>query len=1071
MLKCSSLLSYVVFSVCLFLGGAKPSASASEQLQLYVTPAASLTCPGKPCATLSHYITFWDNYHHDGVNTSSIAMLFMKGVHTAPRGSQLSIKTSGLTMKGNMSEVRFLNLTVTSSVTLNMANLTFYESELRFLSADLELPLTFEISSTKLSRSDLIVVSPLATGCIEDTVFSPGTQVYLIEAAEVKLTRCVSHGTITAAPVDNITIEDSEFYKNGFTAYNSNVYLVGTSQFMNNKNSALVAYYSIVTLAGNVTFRNNFGTRGGALALYSSTITITNGTNVSFSRNSARDTGGAIHVEPFMGRNGILAYPFVRRSCFYQLLDCASGGEYSISFVNNSAPIGGNDIYGASLMDDCFVDDDSDYGGYCTSFNAMKFFHFLGNSSTSSISSSPTRVCVCDSIGRPQCSNISYIFLDRTIYPGETFSLPVAMVGGDFGQTVGVVYTGFFLPSNSSQSSSSSSSSFHPSTQHNQMIDDSSMCGEVSFTLYSAEEAVILYLRASFGLVSEDAYDRARLEQQISNFETNRFIQYDLLNTPVFINVSLLPCPPGFALLEGGNDNLPGCDCYPVLSENGVKCDIINGTGYMHIPWNNTMWVATHESGIIYGQLCPPSHCDGTNKWFNVESDPDVQCAFNHAGQLCGGCRDGYSLALGSSNCVKCSNNNNLALLLFFAAAGPILVLLISVLNLTVTQGMINGLIFYANIVWAYQSILIPERDVGYLRFLSVFIAWLNLDFGIQACFFNGLTAFWRSWLQYLFPLYTAALFFLGVRFSSKLSKLFGSRSVPTLATLLFLSYAKLLRIIITAMKLTDLATYPENRTISVWAVDGNLVYGHFPHIFLLLVALACLIFLWVPYTFILFLMQWLRKVDHHRPLKQLAKYKPVYDAYFAPLKDRHHYWFGALLLSQGALLLVSSLTLQTVPAVGVLVLLGVLMLLLSYMNCMQVYKRQLVFILESSFLINLILLVCGTLYYKYNEDARVVVTCICLTFALVKFCAIIAWEFFLMLHERVQLDKLHIRWSKSLDAVVISNHSRDSEHSVASEGESISSDYHHSPQRLECKFRDSILELDTADVKQPSTY
>ena len=825
---------------------------------------------------------------------------------------------------------------------------------------------------------------------------------------------------------------------------------------MNNENSALVAYYSTITLAGNVAFLDNTGTRGGALALYSSTISIANGTRVNFTHNSVRDTGGAIHVEPFMGRNGILTHPIIRRSCFYQLLDCASGGEYSISFVNNSAPIGGNDIYGASLMDNCFVDDD--HSGYCTSFHAMKFFHF--DNSTSPISSSPTRVCVCDDIGQPQCSNISYIFLDHTIYPGETFTLPVAMVGGDFGLTVGVVYTGF-LPSNSSLTSH-----LHPSSQRNQMIDDSSMCGEVSLTIYSADEAVILYLRTSFGLVSEDAYDKARLEQQISNFEMNQFIQYDLLNTPVFVDVSLLPCPPGFALLG----DLPGCDCYPVLSANGVECEIINGTGYVRIPWNNTLWVATHKNGIIYSQLCPPSYCDGTNKWFNIESNPDAQCAFNRAGQLCGGCRDGYSLALGSSDCVKCPNNNNLTLLLFFAAAGPMLVLLISALNLTVTQGMINGLIFYANIVWAYQSILIPQREIGYLRFLSVFIAWINLDFGIQACFFNGLTAFWRNWLQYLFPIYTASLFFLGVRFSSKLSKLFGSRSVPTLATLLFLSYAKLLRIIITAMKLTDLATYPENRTISVWAVDGNLVYGHFPHIFLLLVALACLIFLWAPYTFILFLMQWLRKVDHHRPLRLLAKYKPVYDAYFAPLKDRHHYWFGALLLSQGALLLVSSLTLQTVPAVGILVLLGVLMLFLSYMNCMQVYKRRLVFILESAFLINLILLVCGTLYYRYNESARVAVTCVSLTFAFVEFCGIVVWEFFLTFYEKSQLSKLHIKWSKSLDFVVIGDH-KDTEHVITTERESVSSDYHQSPERSECKFRDSILEEDTIELEPPSAH
>ena len=70
-----------------------------------------------------------------------------------------------------------------------------------------------------------------------------------------------------------------------------------------------------------------------------------------------------------------------------------------------------------------------------------------------------------------------------------------------------------------------------------------------------------------------------------------------------------------------------------------------------------------------------------------------------HWWSLCGGCRDGFSLAIGSSRCIPCSNNSYLALLIFFSAAGFLLVFLISVLiDLTVSCGMINGLILYANI-------------------------------------------------------------------------------------------------------------------------------------------------------------------------------------------------------------------------------------------------------------------------------------------------------------------------------------------------------------------------------------
>ena len=114
------------------------------------------------------------------------------------------------------------------------------------------------------------------------------------------------------------------------------------------------------------------------------------------------------------------------------------------------------------------------------------------------------------------------------------------------------------------------------------------------------------------------------------------------------------------------------------------------------------------------------------------------------------------SMAIGSSRCIECPNSHNVALLLAFAAAGVLLVFFILALNLTVTQGLINGVIFYANIVWAYKMIFFPSaiQKNHLFTFLQVFIAWLNLDFGIECCFFVGLNAYWKTWLQFLFPFY-----------------------------------------------------------------------------------------------------------------------------------------------------------------------------------------------------------------------------------------------------------------------------------------------------------------------------
>ena len=63
------------------------------------------------------------------------------------------------------------------------------------------------------------------------------------------------------------------------------------------------------------------------------------------------------------------------------------------------------------------------------------------NSSLSSVSDNPSRVCRCDNIHIPQCRNISYSHFSRSYYPGETISVSVVVVGGDLGATPGMVYT------------------------------------------------------------------------------------------------------------------------------------------------------------------------------------------------------------------------------------------------------------------------------------------------------------------------------------------------------------------------------------------------------------------------------------------------------------------------------------------------------------------------------------------------------------------------------------------------------------------------------------------------------
>jgi len=70
---------------------------------------------------------------------------------------------------------------------------------------------------------------------------------------------------------------------------------------------------------------------------------------------------------------------------------------------------------------------------------------------------------------------------------------------------------------------------------------------------------------------------------------------------------------------------------------------------------------------------------------------------------------------------------------------------LLIICNLTVSMGTINGLIFYANIVRVNNANFFL-KTLGlkvFQQVLAVFIAWLNLEVGIETCFFT-----WRGCLH-----------------------------------------------------------------------------------------------------------------------------------------------------------------------------------------------------------------------------------------------------------------------------------------------------------------------------------
>ena len=938
------------------------AAFSAEQTTYYVVNRQfESTClPDQTCKHLRHYIDNGDKFFDRHYN--SITMKFTAGIHSSYcfESETITISTPNFELTGEGPEVtqvycldvhfnNIMNLRI-SRMRVSVWNLTVTAASFKTQQMAGRLQTELWILSVIMNEgTSSVAVSDITNIYLQNTT---AIQTYFTLQGScvrtVELRGCTFHSgirtTFAGAPNTTITVTDCVFVNSPVFVYDTKIVLAGTSELKRSRDSsALLVISGTLGLSGSITFAENSAFRGAAMALYSSLIVISPGADVTFANNSVSGKGGAMFIEFGLTKNVLLQRSSIGAVCFYELLDCNDNASYNFHFVNNSAERGGNDVYGVSLQSTCQHQGKTNCRINVTTPQGVP-----------SVSSDPTRVCICDENGRPQCTNESYHSLSWQVRSGEVFTLQVVVVGGDFGPTVGVIFATISPP-------------LHLTTpsQHSQLITTAKQCTRINYSIYSSESGV-----AVKNMTLSTSTSTAIFRKGAEDYEYCIKRDYCIRTAPLTIYINLLSCPQGFTLLG----DPPICDCYPELSTSGVECSITNGRETFS--WHGRLWVGTEGEGVLYGE-CPSNYCKTHRKEINVISEADAQCAFNRAGRLCGRCRENYSLAIGSSHCIYCPNDNhNLSLLIFFAAAGILLVCFVNFLNLTVAQGALNGIIFYANIVWQYQGIFFAnnEAENAAIVILKVFIAWMNLDFGIETCFVNGLTAFWKTWLQFVFPFYVwtiAGSIVVGTRYSSRLTRIFGSRAVPILNTIILLSYTKLLNTAISALEFSFIvySEYPaHSEKFVVWSIDASLTYLGFPHVLLFLAALATLLFLWLPYTLLLLFAQWLRRLPNWRFLKKITLLHPVYDAYLAPLKHVHQYWFGILLLVRGGLLVTFASTLGISSPVNLLLLLILSTILLLYLAYMKPYKTAVLLFLQMVNFANLAAL-SGFYLFTYTQS------------------------------------------------------------------------------------------------------
>ncbi len=357
--------------------------------------------------------------------------------------------------------------------------------------------------------------------------------------------------------------------------------------------------------------------------------------------------------------------------------------------------------------------------------------------------------------------------------------------------------------------------------------------------------------------------------------------------------------------------------------------------------------------------------------------------------------------------------------MLFFIIAGIVLVLGIKLLDITVAQGSINGLIFYVNLIWINQDTFFPalnrEADQNFSNLyylLRLFIAWLNLDFGIETCFIQGMDTYGKTWLQFVFPVYLwllAALIIVSCSYSVKATKLFGNNAVTVLGTLFLLSYAKIQRTIVLIIAPAELTKFNPSGTRLAWRLDSNLKYFENPHAFLFLMGFVTWFLLCVPFTVALLFVRPLQKL---RCFTRIAR-QPLIDAYTGPLKAKHQYWVGLTLLTRGVL----ALTVGAFEGVNDTVAID-LVLISCALLCvivLKVYKKFFLSLLDLVFLFNLVVL-CIAFLSTDELETRVVCTCVSVTLSLLIFVVIVVYHVYLLIPNRYKTKQQQNRDEQQVD-------------------------------------------------------
>lgn len=765
-------------------------------------------------------------------------------------------------------------------------------------------------------------------------------------------------------------------------------------QFIRNNGTALSATAGIINILEDtmVTFRDNTGIQGGALALLEfATLQLFPGAQLDFDHNFASDVGGAIYaavhdtIDFYYSRNCFIRY--------HNLTVNTKNWNVTVTFRNNSAGSSstvseipefielyqklhdkhgarGSSIYAETILPciraadksgsfderpkDAFPEEVYHFDSYCSSDILCE------------IATSPSNLTVHPKTDKPYADHDVIM-----ISPGEVFDLHLT-AKDELNHTVHPVVFASIVP---------------PSTLA---------------ALDSTSQYVV------DGTVQISGEIGATFSLELSTVSRKKVTK--------FIKVQLSQCPPGF-VFQNGPGNYGRCVC-SANSQNqqyqGItKCNTDHG---LQALLNKGFWAGCNESGDLQTGECPLGYCLANNDSKPFYSLPgsceglvDYLCKpRNRVGDLCGKCNDNFSVFYHSQrfSCHTCHLGHLGWLFYILSELLPTIIVfvLVMVCNIHLTSGTWYSVVLYAQIVDFYEvnSLEFFELPAGFAPLTSIYrfiYGMFNLDFfkyedKLSFCLWDGATVLDVLAFKYLTTAF--ALILLGILVlcfrspcwnrcetiweKTHLPQRNNSWVIHGISTFLVISYAQCAKVSFEILSWTQILGKGYVPAKKVVFLSGTVEYfsnDHLPYaipalLVLLLIVMPPLLFMLYPNG-----LQVISKVCGEREIMprfcsccgvfrryvHISRFKPVIDSFQGCFKDRYRFFAGLFFFYRFVISLSFAFSTNAVSLYISLEMTVILML--AFQSFAQPYEKRF-YNLVDTFMLSNLAIVNGLSLFNY---------------------------------------------------------------------------------------------------------